>query len=115
MEQQRAATTITVTTAVITPASIRPYRPSYPAYGAYGYRGYGPNAVIVPRYITPRIVTVVPYRPYAYRPRLGLGVYYGTNGYPYGYTPRGLLRSAAGIFLRRPAYHRRAASRAGLR
>ena len=65
------------------------YRPSYPAYGAYGYRGYGPYAVIAPRYITPRIVTVVPYRPYAYRPRLGLGVYYGTNGYPYGYTPRG--------------------------
>ena len=65
------------------------YRPSYPAYGAYGYRGYGPQAVIVPRYITPRIVTVVPYRPYVYRPRLGMGVYYGTNGYPYGYTPRG--------------------------
>jgi len=65
------------------------YRPSYPAYGAYGYRGYGSNAVIVPRYITPRIVTVVPYRPYVYRPRLGMGVYYGSNGYPYGYTPRG--------------------------
>ena len=65
------------------------YRPSNPAYGAYGYRGYGSQAFIAPRYITPRIVTVVPYRPYVYRPRLGPGVYYGTNGYPYGYTPRG--------------------------
>jgi hypothetical protein len=65
------------------------YVPAYPAYGAYGYRGYGSNTVIVPRYITPRIVTVVPYRPYVYRPRLGMGVYYGSNGYPYGYTPRG--------------------------
>ena len=65
------------------------YRPSYPAYGAYGYRGYGAQTVIVPRYITPRVVTVVPYSPYVYRPRLGTGVYYGSNGYPYGYTPRG--------------------------
>jgi hypothetical protein len=69
----------------------RPYYPSY-SYsnrGPYGY-GYGPRTVIVPRYITPRFVTVVPYRPYVYRPSIGLGVYYGTGGsYPYGYTPRG--------------------------
>ena len=32
----------------------------------------------------------MPYRPYVYRPRFGIGVYYGTGGsYPYGYTPRG--------------------------
>jgi hypothetical protein len=61
---------------------------------SYGYpyyvnRGYGPRTLIVPRYITPRVVTVVPYRPYVYRPHIGLGVYYGTSGlYPYGYTPR---------------------------
>jgi hypothetical protein len=67
----------------------RAYRPYNPAYRpSYGYRGYNSHTVIVPRYITPRIVTVVPYRPYAYRPRLGIGVYYGANGYPYGYTPR---------------------------
>jgi hypothetical protein len=52
--------------------------------------GYGRRSVIVPRYIRPRIVTVVPYRPYVYRPSLGIGVYYGAGGsYPYGYTPRG--------------------------
>jgi hypothetical protein len=53
----------------------------------YSNRGYGRA---VPRVIRPRIVTVIPYRPYVYRPRLGIGVYYGTGGsYPYGYTPRG--------------------------
>jgi PEGA domain len=35
-------------------------------------------------------VTVIPYRPYVYRPSLGFGIYYGAGGsYPYGYTPRG--------------------------
>ena len=55
------------------------------------YRGgYGSRTVIVPRYVSPRIVTVVPYRPYVYRPRIGIGVFYGSSGaYPYGYTPRG--------------------------
>jgi hypothetical protein len=44
----------------------------------------------VPRFITPRYVTVVPYRPYHYRPSFGIGIYYGSGGsYPYGYTPRG--------------------------
>jgi hypothetical protein len=52
--------------------------------------GYGSRTVIVPRYIRPRIVTIVPYRPYVYRPSFGIGVYYGAGGsYPYGYTPRG--------------------------
>jgi hypothetical protein len=63
-------------------------RPSYD-YGrpAYSNRGYGRRA---PRIIRPTIVTVIPYRPYVYRPRLGIGVYYGSGGsYPYGYTPRG--------------------------
>jgi hypothetical protein len=56
----------------------------------YSNRGYGSRTVIVPRFIRPRIVTVVPYRPYSYRPRFGIGVYYGDGGsYPYGYTPRG--------------------------
>lgn len=70
----------------------RPYayhsyqRPYYPYYVN---RGYGPRTVIVPRYITPRYVTVVPYAPYVYRPSIGIGVYYGAGGsYPYGYTPR---------------------------
>jgi hypothetical protein len=55
----------------------------------YSNRVYG-RPVIVPRVIRPRVVTVIPYRPYVYRPRLGLGVFYGSGGaYPYGYTPRG--------------------------
>jgi hypothetical protein len=64
----------------------RDYRqPYYPSY-----RGYNSRTVIVPRYITPRVVTVVPYRPYVYRPSIGYGLYYGAGGqYPYGYTPRG--------------------------
>ena len=64
----------------------------------YGYsnRGYGYSSRdyvrsrIAPRIIRPTIVTVIPYRPYVYRPSLGLGIYYGAGGsYPYGYTPRG--------------------------
>ena len=61
----------------------RDYRPSY------SNRAYG-RSRIAPRIIRPTIVTIVPYRPYVYRPSLGLGVYYGAGGsYPYGYTPRG--------------------------
>jgi hypothetical protein len=53
---------------------------------------------IAPRVIHPRIVTVVPYRPYVYRPSLSLGVYYGYNGaYPYGYTPRGYYDPLPGV------------------
>ncbi len=57
----------------------------------YGYpsQDYG-RSRIAPRIIRPTIVTVIPYRPYVYRPSLGLGIYYGAGGsYPYGYTPRG--------------------------
>jgi hypothetical protein len=51
---------------------------------------YRRPVVIIPRVVRPRVVTVVPYRPYFYRPRLSLGVLYGSGGaYPYGYTPRG--------------------------
>jgi hypothetical protein len=54
----------------------------------YSGRSYG-RTVVVPRIIRPSIVTVVPYRPYVYRPSLRPGVYYGADGYyPYGYTPR---------------------------
>lgn len=53
-----------------------------PYYSNRGYRA--------PRIIRPSIVTIVPYRPYVYRPSIGLGVYHGAGGsYPYGYTPRG--------------------------
>jgi hypothetical protein len=56
---------------------------------SYSNRGYGYGRA-VPRIIRPTIVTVIPYRRYAYRPRLSIGVYYGAGGsYPYGYTPRG--------------------------
>jgi hypothetical protein len=59
-------------------------------YGRPLYSYHPPRRVIVPRVIRPRIVTVVPYRPYVYRPRLGFDAYYGAGGvYPYGYTPRG--------------------------
>jgi hypothetical protein len=58
------------------------YSPSRGYYRPYGYYG--------PRYVHPRIVTVIPYRPYYYRPRFGISVYYGSGGlYPYGYTPSG--------------------------
>jgi hypothetical protein len=67
-------------------------RPYYSNRGGYGSRTY-----IVPRFITPRFITVVPYRPYFYRPRIGIGVYYGTGGsYPYGYTPRGYYEPIVG-------------------
>lgn len=58
-----------------------------------GQRGHG-RAVVVgravprvagPRVIGPRVIGISPYRPYYYRPRVG--VYYG---YPYGYFPYGL-------------------------
>jgi len=59
-------------------------------YGRPLYSYHPPRTVIVPRVVRPRIVTVVPYRPYVYRPRLGFDAYYGAGGvYPYGYTPRG--------------------------
>jgi hypothetical protein len=61
-----------------------------PYYPYYSNRGYGQRTIIVPRYVRPSIVTVVPYRPYRYRPSIGIGIYYGNGGaYPYGYTPRG--------------------------
>ncbi len=65
----------------------------------YSYRGYGSRTVIVPRIVRPRIVTVVPYRPFVYRPHLSLGVFYGSGGvYPYGYTPRGYYDPIPGRF-----------------
>jgi hypothetical protein len=65
----------------------RSYRPySYSrryVYGGYrGVYGYGGS------YRRSRIVTVLPWRPYHYRPRFSIGVYYGAGGvYDYGYTP----------------------------
>jgi hypothetical protein len=73
--------------------SYRNYNPRYYAprynysrryvYGGYrGVYGYGGG------YLRSRIVTVVPWRPYHYRPRFSIGVYYGAGGvYDYGYTP----------------------------
>jgi hypothetical protein len=56
----------------------------------YSNGRYRRPVVIVPRVVRPRVVAVIPYRPYVYRPRLSLGVLYGHGGaYPYGYTPRG--------------------------
>jgi hypothetical protein len=61
-----------------------------PYYPYYSNRGYGQRTIIVPRYIRPNIIGVAPYRPYYYRPSIGIGIYYGSGGYyPYGYTPRG--------------------------
>jgi hypothetical protein len=68
----------------------RGYAPRVIERPYYSRGGYGPRTVIVPRFIRPSIVTIVPYRPYVYRPRFGIGIYYGDGGsYPYGYTPRG--------------------------
>jgi hypothetical protein len=51
----------------------------------------------VPRSITPRFGYAGSYRPYVYRPSIGIGVYYGSGGsYPYGYTPRGYYEPIAG-------------------
>jgi hypothetical protein len=64
---------------------------AYPAPRNYGiYRGYVPRYDRGPaRIIRPRIVTVVPYHPYVYRPSWSIGVFYGSDGYyPYGATPR---------------------------
>jgi hypothetical protein len=60
--------------------SYRPY-----AYRSYrGSYGYGRRTV----FIRPRIVTVVPWRPYHYRPRFSIGAFYGAGGvYAYGHTP----------------------------
>src|SRR6185295_6751015 len=59
--------------------SSRSYRPYFGYRGVYGYGG---------RYRSSRIVTVIPWRPYYYRPHFSLGVYYGAGGYyNYGYTP----------------------------
>ena len=66
-------------------------RPAYGPRRDYGvYRGYVPRYDRGPAYIIrPRIVTIVPYRPYVYSPSWSLGVFYGADGYyPYGYTPR---------------------------
>jgi hypothetical protein len=54
-------------------------------YYYHGYRGvYGYGGA----YRHTRIVTVVPWRPYYYRPHFSIGVYYGAGGiYNYGYTP----------------------------
>jgi hypothetical protein len=58
------------------------YRSVRPFYGYRGVYGYGSN------YRRTRIVTVVPWRPYHYRPRFSIGVYYGASGYyNYGHTP----------------------------
>jgi len=67
-------------------------RPSYADRGHHRSR-----TVIVPRIVRHRVVTVVPYRPYHYRPRIGLSLYYGSGGsYPYGHTPRGYYDPIAG-------------------
>ena len=69
-----------------------------PYYPYYSNRGYGARTIVVPRYVSPRFVTVVPYAPYVYRPSIGIGVYYGSGGaYPYGYTPRGYYDPIPGV------------------
>ena len=61
---------------------VQPYYAHRPYYGYRGYYGYGPG------YRSTRVVTVVPWRPYYYRPRFSIGVYYGVGGaYAYGATP----------------------------
>ena len=65
------------------PYYAKPYysRPYY-YHGYRGVYGYGHG------YSHSRIVTVVPWRPYYYRPHFSIGVYYGAGGvYDYGYTP----------------------------
>jgi hypothetical protein len=78
---------------------VRGYAPRVIERPYYSRGGYGPRTVIVPRFIRPSIVTIVPYRPYVYRPRFGIGIYYGDGGsYPYGYTPRGYYDPLPGRF-----------------
>jgi hypothetical protein len=61
---------------------VQPYYAHRPYYGYRGYYGYGPG------YRSTRIVTVVPWRPYYYRPHFSIGVFYGAGGaYAYGATP----------------------------
>jgi hypothetical protein len=59
-------------------------------------RSYAPW-VHTPRIIRPRVVTIVPWRPYIYRPSIGIGIYYGTgDAYPYGYTPEAYYNPTPG-------------------
>jgi hypothetical protein len=75
--------------------NVRPPQRYY--YPYYASRGWGARTIIVPRVVYPRFVAVAPYRPYVYRPSIGIGVYYGTGGaYPYGYVPRGYYEPIAG-------------------
>ena len=60
----------------------RGYSRPYYFRGYRGVYGYGSG------YRRNRIVTIAPWRPYYYRPRFSIGVYYGAGGvYDYGYTP----------------------------
>ena len=79
----------------------RPYGPGHgyaghgyygpPRYVAPGYRGYwGPGyTVIAPRYVSPYVLGYGLWRPYYYRPSIGIGLYYGADGlYPFGAVPQ---------------------------
>ena len=52
--------------------------------GVYGPRVIAPygTRIISPRIVRPAVIGVLPYRPYAYRPRFSVGIY---AGYPYAY------------------------------
>ena len=64
------------------------YHPSRGWYDPYRRGWYGTRVYVTPRFISPRIVTVLPYEPFYYRPSLGLGVYYGSGGLaPFGAIP----------------------------
>ncbi|BCS30969.1 hypothetical protein TBR22_A01700 [Luteitalea sp. TBR-22] len=60
--------------------------------------GWGGVAVVAPRYIYPSVISYGVWQPYAYRPSLGLGIYYGTGGlYPFGTIPPAFYDPTPGI------------------
>lgn len=64
------------------------YHPSRGWYDPYRRGWYGTRVFVAPRFISPRIVTMLRYEPYYYRPSLGLGVLYGSGGLaPFGAVP----------------------------
>ena len=104
----RATTTAATTTTVA--AAGRTY------YPYYSNRGYGQRTIIVPRYIRPSFVTVVPYRPYLLSPEhRRRHLLRERRVLPLRLHAARLLRSDSRTSVWRPAHHGLLARRAGVR
>ena len=81
----------------------RPYASRYighPRYVAPGWRGPWGYAVLTPRFVYPTVISVGYWRPYYYRPSIGIGLYYGADGlYPFGAVAPGYYNPAPDVTL----------------